>query len=150
MKSFHNIILSAFIKPEEDEQAVKDAILSIIPFDLEERKITPTQTVAEGFQEKKIVILEIKLEKDRDINEFTEHLLGRLSGAQKQQLLEQENRLDDHLRYYLRFDKLHLSEGELVLTDGGDCVHLKFSVAAFPKKKELALELMKGLFEKTL
>lgn len=150
MKYFHNVVLSAFVKPEEDEQLIKDAVLSLIPFDLKERNIALTETVAEGFQEKKIIILKIILEKDRDINEFMKKLLERLSEAQKQQLIEQENRLDEHLCYYMRFDKDYLFENKLVLTDAGNCVHVKLSVASFPKKREVALGVIRSLFEKTL
>ncbi|MFP4524413.1 MAG: RNA-binding domain-containing protein [Candidatus Woesearchaeota archaeon] len=145
MKLAHAVNLRTFIKPEDDYEADKQAFLGLIPFSLEDEKVPLQETDAKGFNERQIVILEVQLDKQRHVKAFLEKLQAELSGAQKQQLLEQDDRLDDECDFYLRFRKKDLPR--LVLTDKGDCVHVRLSIAAFPKKRENAREAVKEIFK---
>ncbi|MBD3209676.1 hypothetical protein GF367_04665 [Candidatus Woesearchaeota archaeon] len=145
MKRAHTITFSTFIKPEEDEPAITKRFLSLIPLDLEQEKIPLQRTISTGFNERKILILKLKLTKERHTNAFLDFLNEKLSGAQQQQLREQEDRVDDHCHFYLRFQKQHLPK--LVFTDKGDCIHCKISLAAFPKKRDIALRIVKEIFK---
>jgi len=145
MKLAHAVNLRVFVKPEDDYEKDKEAFLSLIPFSLEDEKVSLQETKAEGFNERQIRILELQLDKQRHVKAFLEKLQGELSGAQKQQLLEQDDRLDDNCDFYLRFRKQDLPK--LVLTDKGDCVHVRLSIAAFPKKRENASEAVKEIFK---
>jgi RNA binding exosome subunit len=42
--------------------------------------------------------------------------------------------------------KQKLLNNELWITDCGECFHIRISIAAFPKKKEVALEVIKKIF----
>lgn len=145
MKRAHSIVLSAFVKADEDVAKVREGLLSLVPFSLADEKLSLQESAATGLAGGKITILEVKLEKERHTSAFLDALVARLSGAQKQQLCDQENRVDEECNAYLRFRKSDLPL--LVLTDGGDCIHLRISLAAFPKKRENALRLFKEIFK---
>ena len=38
MKLVHNIVISVFVKPEEDYEKIKEKLLSLMPFDIEIEK----------------------------------------------------------------------------------------------------------------
>jgi RNA binding exosome subunit len=147
MKLAHTVTLSVFVKKEDDEEKCKKALLSLIPFiNLEKDKIKLSRIVTEGF-ENKIIILELTLQKEKHTFEFIEQLKKKISSADLNLLATQENRVDDECMFYARFDKKALlQENKLVLTDSGDCFHMKMSVAAFPKKREAALLVVKKIF----
>lgn len=144
MKRAHNVTLTVFVKDGEDEASLKEGLLSLLPFSAEEEKIAIERSVSTGLSGNRIVILSLRLEKERHTSAFLDSLRERLSGAQREQLLEQRNRLDDRCDYFLRFEKGSLPG--LVLTDGGECVHVRIGVAAFPKRPEVAWGVVKEMF----
>ena len=150
MKYAHLIKLNVFSYEHENINSILDAFLSFFPFNLEYNKVFLKKTNAAGFNEKKIEILEVALAKNNLINQFLENLLKNLNEEQKSRiLLQMESRLDENLDFFLRFDKeAWVKEKKLVLTDSGKCFHIKISIAAFPKKREIALNNVKHLFDK--
>lgn len=149
MKLAHQIKLSVFSKQEDNEKDVLNSFLSLIPFNLEEEKLEIKTSTAEGFEHKRIKTLELTLTKEKHTNKFLENLINKLTDEQKQLILNQaDSRLDENLKFFLRFDKDKLvKEDKLWLTDKGNCFHIKISIAAFPSKKEKALEVVKNLFK---
>ena len=147
MKYAHLIRLNVFSNENENSQNILEAFLRFFPFNLEDNKILLKKSNAEGFNDKKIGIFEVILTKDNLINQFLESLLRGLDKNQKDQLLSQsESRLDKNLDFFIRFDKNSLiNDKKLELTDSGKCFHLKISIAAFPKKREVALNVIKEL-----
>ena len=150
MKYAHSIKLNVFSYENENSQSIGESFLRFFPFNLKENKNALNKTKAEGFNERNLVVFEITLAKTNLINQFLGNLLINLGERQKQQLLNQaESRLDKNLDFFLRFDKNSwVNDKKLVLTDSGKCFHLKISIAAFPKKREVALNLVRNLFEK--
>ncbi|TAL51609.1 MAG: hypothetical protein EPN86_06345 [Nanoarchaeota archaeon] len=150
MKLAASVKVSFFVKPEEDEQALLQAFKTLFPFNLDEIELKRTN--AEGFSERKIKIYEAMLSKDRHCNAFVKFMMEKLSTEQKRQLLEQiDSRLHDDLHFYFRFDKDSLVKlGQLWLTDGGNCFHIGISVAAFPKKKDVAKKLLTELLTENI
>ena len=148
MKYAHLIKLSVFSHENEDSQPILDALLEFFPFNLEDNKVQIKKTSAEGFNERKIEILEVTLAKTNLINQFLKNLLKSLDKGQKNMVLQQAgSRLDKNLDFFLRFDKdAWLNGKKLAITDSGECFHLKISIAAFPKKGELALNVINDLF----
>src|SRR3989344_2838757 len=149
MKYAHSIKLTVFSYENENIQYILDAFLKFFPFDLQENKIELKKTTAQGFNESTITIFEAALTKTNLINHFLEFILGSLGKKQKELILKQiESRLDDHLDFFIRFDKDEwVNNKKLELTDAGKCFHLKISVAAFQRKREAGLKIMKELFE---
>jgi len=161
MKLAHSIKVSVFIKttdksvesvsqdlqkPEEDEALIKDKFISLFPFSLDEEKIFLKRSKARGFSQREIIIYEAELSKERHTNAFLKSLKEKLNEQQKEMLMRQENRLDDDCNFFLRLDKQSLLNNSFNITDCGDCYHIRISIAAFPKKKEAALEVMKKIF----
>jgi hypothetical protein len=145
MKLAHTITISVFVKKEEDEQKIKEAILKLVPFDLEKEKISLNKTVAEGFSDK-ITIYELNLEKERHTTKEIDLLKNKLGQEQIKILASQENRVDDECVFYMRLDKNRLLEDKCVITDSGECFHIKMTIAAFPKKREEAIKVVKQIF----
>lgn len=148
MKYAHSIKLTAFSYGFEDSNSVLGAFLRFFPFSLEDNKIHVIKTQALGFNEKKIEIIEVTLVKSSLINDFLKNMLGNLDESQKNQILQQaESRLDKNLDFFLRFDKESwIKDRRLILTDTGKCFHMRISIAAFPKKREVALGIVNGMF----
>jgi len=148
MKLCHNIKASVFCKEDEDKEEMKQILTSLFPFDLEKEKIIIKEQKASGFNEKIIIIYEILLEKDRHINSFLESLNKNLSQEHKEMILNQiSSRLNKGLDFYIRLDKEKLKNKELKITDEGNCIHLRLNIAAFPKKKEKAEEIIRKIFK---
>ena len=147
---FANIIsLRVFVNPEEDREKIRAAFLYLLGWnekELSEEKIFFKETKAKGFSEKIIIIMEATLEKDRHCNEFLKRLSQNLSVEDKEIMLSQTNRLDEELNFYLRLDKNSLLENKYVLTDSGECFHVKISVAAFPRRPDAAFKVVKMIF----
>ena len=144
MKYAHLVKLTVFSYENEDKNAVLNSFLELFPFRLDENKVVLKKTDAVGFSDKNIEIYEVHLTKVNLINQFLRHLLGNLNENQKNTLLEQaETRLDENLDFFIRFDKGSWTNGKrLQLTDSGKCFHLKISIAAFPKKRKVALKII--------
>ena len=148
MKYAHNAKLTVFSSEDENKENILKSLIDFFPFNLEENKVLINKSQATGFDEKKIEIYEVTLTKNRLISQFLRNLLNNFDENQKNQILQQiESRLDDNLDFFIRFDKdAWINEKKLILTDSGKCFHLKISIAAFPKKREVALNMIEDLF----
>jgi len=148
MKYCHSIKITVFSYEDEDYAKVHDSLLKLFLFSLEENKIQLKKTSAEGFSDRKIVILEVMLSKEKLVNAFLKNFLEKLTKQQKEVLIEQaESRLDENLDFFVRIDKNYWIEfSKMELTDSGKCLHIRMSIATFPKKRENALKVVKELF----
>jgi len=144
MKLVNNILLTVFCREEENSQQILNVMKGLCPFDLDSENVEVKKETALGFNEKKITIFKIFIEKEKHTNEFINKLKQELSDEQKQLLLRQlSSRLDDESYFYIRLDKEKLiMEKRLWITDSGNCFHLKLSIAAFPKKREIAEKIV--------
>ncbi len=151
MKYFNKITISVFIKIDEGEdlELTKQKLLDLFPFNLTEEKIILREETNKGFNERKIKILTVELLKEAHTNKFFEFLLQKITRDDKSAILRQkESRLDQELYFYLRFDKQKwIQKNELELTDSGDCFHIKLALAAFPRKREVAINLIEKIFK---
>ncbi|MBI4452075.1 hypothetical protein HY637_01480 [Candidatus Woesearchaeota archaeon] len=150
MKYAHSAKLSVFSHENENSNNVLEAFLRLFPFNLEENKVDIIKRNATGFNESKIEIYEVMLTKTNLINQFLDFVLSNLDEVQKGVIIQQaESRLDDDLDFFIRFDKEEWTEkNKIELTESGKCFHLKMSIAAFPKKREVALKIINELFSK--
>jgi RNA binding exosome subunit len=147
MKILNKAVVSVFVREGEDFEEIKSALVDLVPLDLEKEKIPLQRKTANSFEDKKIVILKIELEKTRHTNALIKKLLTKLNKEQKELLLRQaESRLDNHLHFFIRLDKDKLLNKEYEITDSGSCFHIKLHIAAFPSKREVGL----GVIEKLL
>lgn len=148
MKYAHLVKLTVFSYEHENKDSIQDAFLRFFPFNPGDNGIALKKSIATGFNERNIGILEVMLDKNSLVDQFLEFLIGSLDESQRKLILEQaESRLDKNLDFFLRFDKESWINGKkLLLTDSGRCFHVKISIAAFPKKREVALNIAKNLF----
>ena len=148
MRLVHTITLSVFAKEYEDAGKVEEALRALVPFDFENEKIKVLVQKAEGF-DSTIKIVTIQLTKVSHTNAVLEFLMEKLSSDQKALLKEQtESRVDEELDYFIRFEKsAWVDERTLELTDTGNCIHCKFALAVYPKKRELAIALVHRILD---
>jgi len=147
--NLHKVGLRVFSKEDDDFEKIKEKLLEFFPFNLEDEKVELKQSTAIGVNEKKIIILEVSLSKQRHIKSFLNHMLNRLTKEQKELLIKQkESRLDEDLEFFIRFDKTKLlTDNEYSITDSGNCFHLQLSIASFPAKRETALNIIDEIFK---
>ena len=152
MKIAHQIKIKVFSyeKINEDNKLILDKFLELFPFDFKDEKIELKKTEAEGFHEKKIIVFETILNKEKHIKRFLENLNQKLGNEEKNRIISQlDSRLDDNLDFFLRFDKEeYLKNNKLNLTDSGNCFHVSMSIAAFPKKREIGLKIVRDVFDR--
>ena len=150
-KTAHQIKTKVFSyeKNNDDNKLILDKFIKFFPFSLEQEKIELSERNVSGFDERKITIFEVTLIKEKHTSKFLENLTKNLDKNQKELSLSQlESRLDDNLDFFLRFDKDKYLENDLLqLTDSGNCFHVEMSIAAFPKKRDIAVEIIKQIFE---
>ena len=148
MKIAHNVTIKVFAKEGEDAEKIKKGLSKMIPLDFDKEKIKIDETTAEGFENKKINIFEIKLEKERHITKFFENLLEKISERQKDMLLKQiDSRIDEECNFFIRLDKEKIFDNGYLITDSGDCYHIKTAVAAYPSKKEAAKKVIEQMIK---
>jgi len=147
--NLHTACLRVFAKEDEDFESIRKKFLEFFPFDFEQEKIKLEQHTALGFKDKKIRILEVCISKQRHLKSFLTNMLNRLTKEQKELLIKQkESRLDEDLEFFIRFDKTKLmEEDKYLITDSGNCFHLKLSIASFPAKREIALAIIDKIFK---
>jgi hypothetical protein len=154
MKLAHQIKAKVFSyeKNNDDDKLILDKFLQFFPFNLKDEKIKLKKINALGFNEKKITIFEVILAKEKHTSKFLENLLKNIDDEDKKVILSQvESRLDNNLDFFLRLDKEeYLKNNKLKLTDSGNCFHVMISVAAFPKKREIGLGIIRSIFTENI
>ncbi|HII17617.1 TPA: hypothetical protein HA361_06925 [Candidatus Woesearchaeota archaeon] len=148
MKLAHAILITVFAKEEESLAAVKEGLVALLAFDNPENEnIMIEQRIATGFNERRISIFSTKLSKERHTFQFIRRLIGLISKKDMARIRKElESRVDEECNFFLRFEKGPWNEGrKLVLTDSGECYHIRMSVAAFPAKREVALAVLREL-----
>lgn len=127
----HNIKFRVFVYENEDIEELSQAILNILP----EAEIDAEE--AEGLTEDKIIILSGTISKKRYTKEFFNLLLDSVDLNKLNDDLERK--MDEKGNWFLRFDKDDAIDEKLTIKDSGDSIHLKIKIAAYPAKKEIAV-----------
>ena len=146
----NNIKLTVYIKVDEEPvEKIKQKMIELAPFNLADEKIVLKEETTQGFNEKIIKIFIIELIKEKHTNDFLEFLNSKLTNEQKILLSSQkESRLDEALFFFIRFDKTELIENnKFFITDSGNCFHIKMSIASFPRKRAVALQVVDKIFK---
>lgn len=146
MKQLNHVKISVFCKEGEKEAEILEGLKLLLPLDFEKEKIKLEKRTALGFNKKKVIVIDVNINKNRHIKTFVGNINNRLNQEQKDMIKRQaDSRLDQNLDFFLRFDKDRLiKEKRLWMIDGGNCYHIKMSIAIFPKRRERALELIKN------
>ena len=128
----HNIKFRAFVYEDESVDEITEAILNILP----EAEIESEE--AEGLLEDRIIILSGTVSKKRYTKTFFNTLLEWTDLDKLNADLERK--IDEKGNWFLRFDKSDAMEEIWTIIDKGDAIHLKIKIAAFPAKKQIAVD----------
>lgn len=145
MKLVHTIKASVFADENEN---ILDTFLSLFPFSCE--KLLHVQH-ATSVQNNLIIIYTILLTRQSHIRAFWNALMDKLSKKDKQLLSEQKHsRLDNNLAFFLRLGKSQLLKGKYKIVEGGNCVHVRVVLAAYPKHRIKGMRIVDELLTKRL
>ena len=128
----HNIKFRAFVYENECADEISQAILNILP----EAEIQEEE--AEGLLEDRIIILTGTVSKKRYTKTFFNRLLESVDLDKLNDDLERK--MDEKGNWFLRFDKADALDEKWTILDKGDAIHLKIKIAAFPAKKQIAID----------
>ena len=128
----HNIKFRAFVYENESVGEISEAILNILP----EAEIEAEE--AEGMLDDKIIILSGIVSKKRFTKTFFNALLESVDLNKLNDDLERK--IDEKGNWFLRFDKNDALDEKLTVLDSGDSIHLKIKIAAYPAKKQIAVD----------
>ena len=128
----HNIKFRAFVYENESVDEISQAILNLLP----EAEIEAEE--AEGLMEDKIIILSGTVSKKRYTKTFFNKLLKSVDLEKLNNDLERK--MDEKGNWFLRFDKSDALDEKFTILDKGDAIHLKIKIAAFPAKKQIAVD----------
>jgi RNA binding exosome subunit len=138
--------LRIFAKPEDDAAEVRKALLKLVPFSIEEKKLaikeepitTPGRTV---------VVLRLDVAKRALANAAMQHLVSLLEPSDREKLVQQaDSRTDDAGFFFIRLDKQKWLQGIAELTDSGDCFHISLEIATYPKRRDSVIGFVTKLF----
>ena len=128
----HNIKFRAFVYENESVDEISQAILNLLP----EAEIEAEE--AEGLLEDKIIILSGVVSKKRYTRTFFNKLLESVDLEKLNNDLERK--MDEKGNWFLRFDKSDALDEKFTILDKGDAIHMKIKIAAFPAKKQIAVD----------
>lgn len=128
----HNIKFRAFVYEDESVEEISQAILNILP----EAGIEAEE--AEGMLEDKIIILSGVVSKKRYTKAFFNTLLEFTDLDKLNSDLERK--MDEKGNWFLRFDKSDALDEKWTILDSGDSIHMKIKIAAYPARKDIAVE----------
>ena len=136
---FLNIRLRAIAQATEVEERVETAMLYVSGLE----EVSGSRT--EGHFGNPLTIFEVELTRTREIKKF----LQILKDAEMLIVLmgEIQQRLDDNCVFHFRLDKQKAYAGELALADSKDIIDVNMKVAAYPARREIALEAVLDWFK---
>lgn len=137
----HNIRYRVFVYENEDKDEILEALLNILP------TAVPEIEEAEGLLEEKMLILTGTISKKRETKEFLKSLIDSIGEDQLIKLYNDlDRKMDEKGNLFLRLSKEKALDEEWEILDGGDSIHLKIKIAAYPAKKEVAIKKISEVF----
>ena len=141
----HNIRFRLFIYNNENPEELLTGLNNILPDAQYEVEI------AEGIDEKPIQILTGKVSKKRQTKEFLKNLTENVKKEELVKLKQDlERKTDERGNLFLRINKYDAIDEKWTIIDKGDSLHLKIKIAAYPAKKEIAIDKIKSYLEEIL
>lgn len=133
---FHRLEFRVHCHATEVEERVQQAFALVSGVD------SPDVTRAEGHYGNPIAVFRAVVEDSKHIDAFW----GRVKEAGELDAILETlgSRIDEDCQIYLRFDKQEAYLGRIRLADHDDVVSVKGKVAAYPAKRERALEAARG------
>lgn len=145
MQIAHNIKITVHAKEDENQDNIENKLFSLLPLtkkELKKEKISISRETVEIFENKNMMILTLYITKKKYANLILNNIIKKLSKKDITFLKDTiETRLDKRLYFFFRLDKQKfIKNNKYILTDKGDCIHFKFCIQAYPKKREIAIK----------
>lgn len=138
---YHWLRLRAVAHPTEAVDKVAAALRFVAGLDA-----TPEETVLETHHGLPQHVLELSLERSREVRDLLGRLLA-LPGARDKFRAELQARVDDDGLFFARLDKQEAFAGRLVLTTGEDCVQIRLKTESYPSGRAAAIRDLTRLLE---
>ncbi len=135
MVTFHYIEFKTHCHATENLEKVKKALDNLVGKELEVEI-----SEAEGYYGNPIEILEGKISRNQDMDDFFDQLP---KDFKRKLLKELERRIDERCNFFFRVDKSQAFEDEMVLTEGGNSIRVRARVESYPSRRETAIEKMR-------
>ncbi len=148
MKYAHKIFIRIFVKPEEDYNSIKEGLLWFAGFKEEElakEKIFYIEEDVSGLDDENLMVMKLELNKNKHINDQLSFLKKNFSEKDLDYLLN-NRKPDEKSNFFIRLDKDEFQNKKIKLTEQGDCVHIRISLAAFPSNAENAYKVLEEIF----
>ena len=140
-KFVHSITVSAFVHATEEDERVLAAMRIVVPSELPIHKQRAT-----GHFGNPIVTLRARIEQARVIRQTLDAVKEKLSPRELNALKQNASQyLDSNCNLFIRFDTQSAARGVLKL-GREDPILLKLKLAAYPARRETALELVRKLW----
>lgn len=135
--TFHYIEFKTYCHATEDIQKVKEVLSQIAGEGLE---LDIEISEAEGYYGNPIEILETTISRNRDMDDFFDHL----PKDTVNELLETlEKRVDDRCNFYFRLDKEQAWDGDFSLVEGGNSISIRARIESYPAKRSSAIDILR-------
>lgn len=131
---FHWIEARTFCHATEVEERVATALRTIVS------EVVPSREELAGHFGNPLIVLTGRAEAPRDLKAIWGRVVGAL--GKDAMLRELDARLDEDAVYHLRLDKQRAYAGVVEVAQSSDVIDLRAKVAAFPKKREVALRVL--------
>lgn len=137
----HNIRYRVFVYENEDKEEIIQGLKNILPTAI------PECEEAEGLLEEPMIILSGTISKKRETKEFLNNLLTIGDEEVAKLYKDLDRKMDKKGNLFLRLSKEAAIDENWEILDGGDSIHLKIKIAAYPAKKENALTKLSEAFQ---
>ena len=139
MTMFHWVEVRAYCHATEEEEKVLAAMRTVLPGAEAKREALA------GHFGNPLVRLAARAENAPGIKEVWRRIVAALGKDEVARDLE--DRIDEDFVYHLRLDKQAAFQGRIERPYSADVIDLRAKVAAFPKKRAIAIELLRASAE---
>lgn len=140
-KLVHSIVVSTFVHATEEEERVLVALRVIVP-----SEVPIDQQRATGHFGNPVIILRARMEQAQAVRRTLDMINEKLLKSDSEHLKDNASQyLDDSGNLFIRFDKQQAARGALRL-GREDPILVKLKLAAYPARRQTALELARRLW----
>lgn len=133
MNDVTSVKIRVFAKPEEEINLIEDTFVKLIPKE-HIKKNRYEKINAKSFNDRKIIIIETIIKKNKFIKEFLEKIFSNLNEEQKKLLIKQISYRINNNKFNLRLEKKDLLKNKYFITNYGDCFNIIIGIANYPGK----------------
>ena len=148
-KQIHSIKINVFEKNQDEIETINQVYQYLLPLDFKKEKINILHEQLEGFNQKIIYSITLETIKKRHNMMLVEAIFGNLEKNEIKKIYDQiESRLSDEGDFYMRLDKQSLLDKSFIITEDGDCFHIKIKIAGYPAKRKIFITTIKEILDK--